>query len=90
MTVIAQIAPLASVVRPLIGFGLLATFLMVFKPLLTGLLRAGIMLLTPKMDGIFSERDRLTAFLQLNRMAADLDGKQPNLAAELRQLAGRN
>ena len=90
MSTVALISPVASIVRPLIGLGLLATFAMLFKPLLVGLLRAGIMLIKPRVQVVEeTERQRVRGILQLTRMARDLDATQPGLAQELRHLAAR-
>lgn len=76
--------------RPLLGFGILATMLIVFKPIIVGFLRAGLLLLQPKLT-----RDEKTAkrnlrnILTIRRMANDLDRSSPSMAAELRALAAR-
>lgn len=80
-----------SFVRPLLGLSLLAALLVVFKPLLVGLLRAGLLLLKPRQTlEQRSARSALRSILMLNSMARDLDGVQPNLANELRSLASRS
>jgi len=76
--------------RPLIGVSLFATLLLLFKPLLKGLLQAGILLLSPRKS--LEERrmvQKVRAARMVNRIARDYDASQPNLAAELRQLASR-
>jgi hypothetical protein len=90
MSIISLVSPVASVVRPMIGFGLVATLLMVFKPLLSGLLRAALMLMTPRVNVQGEARQRVRSINALNLMARDLDSTQPNMANELRQLANRN
>ena len=81
---------LATFARPLLGIGLLITLLMIFKPLLVGLLRAALLVLQPRLSfEQRSERRTLRSILMLNRMANDFDHVQPNLAAEMRQLANR-
>jgi len=80
----------ASAARPLLGLGALAAFVMVFKPLLLGLLRAALLLVKPRRS--MAERiaqDRLAGVLTMQRMARDIEASEPNLAAELRSIAGR-
>jgi len=76
--------------RPLLGLSLFATLLLLFKPLLKGLLQAGLLLLSPRKS---LEERRLTQKIRsvklLNRVASSYEVSQPNLAAELRQLASR-
>ena len=81
----------APVARPLLGLSAFVAVLMFFKPLLTGLLRAALLVVKPRQAP--QERvvqRKLSDVLMLNRMARDLDATQPNLAAELRILAGRD
>lgn len=79
-----------SLVRPMLGLGLLAAVLLAFKPLLVGLLRAGLLILKPRQTlEQRSARSVLRSILMLNGMARDLEGVQPNLANELRALASR-
>ena len=76
--------------RPLIGVSVFATLVLLFQPLLKGLLRAGILLLSPRKS--LEERrmvQKVRAASMLNRLARDYDASQPNLAAELRQFASR-
>jgi len=76
--------------RPLLGVSLFATLLLLFKPLLKGLLQAGLLLLSPRKS--LEERrliQKIRSAKLINRIAADYDVSQPNLAAELRQLASR-
>jgi hypothetical protein len=76
--------------RPLLGFGILAAFLWLFKPLLRGLARAALILVRPRASlAQRTERRNLRSIVALNRMARELDTQQPNLAAELRLLAAR-
>lgn len=76
--------------RPLIGLSLFATLLLLFKPLLKGLLQAGLLLLSPRKS---LEERRLAQKVRgaklVNRIASNYETSQPNLAAELRQLASR-
>lgn len=76
--------------RPLLGIGLLAALLWLFKPLLGGLARASFVLLNPRRSlAERAARRNLDSVRMLQRMARELDLQQPNLAAELRLLAGR-
>jgi len=80
----------ASVARPLLGLGAIITVLMLFKPLIVGLFRAGWIAIVPHRSLEERENRRtLRGVLMLNRMARDLDLTQPNLASELRLLAAR-
>ena len=77
--------------RPLIGLGILATLLLLFKPLIVGMLRAALLVVSPRKS--LQERkahNNMQGALMLNRMARELDSSQPSLAAELRLLAGRD
>lgn len=79
-----------GIVRPMLGLSLLAAVLVAFRPLLTGLLRAGLLVLRPRKTlEQRSARSILRSILLLNSMARDLDNVQPNLANELRALAAR-
>ncbi len=89
MSVLSLITPVASIVRPMIGLGLLTTSIIIFKPLLTGILRALILLVTPKVKIAEVKNKNIHSISLLNKMARDLENSQPNVAAELRQLAGR-
>jgi hypothetical protein len=76
--------------RPLIGVSLFATLLLLFKPLLKGLLQAGLLLLSPRKS--LDERrmmEQARSARMLNNIARQYDASQPNLAAELRQFASR-
>jgi len=76
--------------RPLIGISVFATLLLVFKPLLKGLLQAALLIISPRKS--LDERramQRARSAWTLHRMAQQYDATQPNLAAELRQLASR-
>jgi hypothetical protein len=89
---VAQVAvtSIIAAARPLLGLGILVTVLIVFKPLIMGMLRAALLVFNPKMT-----RDQKTAsrnlrnMLTIRRIANDLDYSSPNMAAELRALAAR-
>jgi hypothetical protein len=79
-----------AVVRPLLGLGVLAAVMVVFKPLLVGLLRAALLVVRPRKSlEERSQRSMLQSVLMLNHMARDLDRVQPSLANELRAIASR-
>jgi hypothetical protein len=81
----------AAVARPVFGAGALMTVLMVFRPLVVGVLQAIGLLLRPRLSLEERENRRaLRSTLMLNRMARDFDQTQPNQAAELRYLATRD
>jgi len=76
--------------RPLIGVSLFATLLLLFRPLLKGLLQAALLVVSPRKS--LDERrtmQKVRSVKLLNRIASDYENSQPNLAAELRQLASR-
>ena len=76
--------------RPLLGVSLFATLLLLFKPLLKGLIQAGLLLLSPRKS--LEERrlvQKIRSAKLLNRIASNYETSQPNLAAELRQFASR-
>ena len=80
-----------AVARPLLGLGILAALMVVFKPLLVGLLRAALLAIKPRKSlEERSARTMLQSVMMLNRMAHDLDRVQPNLANELRAIASRH
>lgn len=87
---------IVSAVRPmlglglLIGLGLVATLLTVFRPLLLGVVRAALILFKPRLS-LEERRSRrlIRGVLMLNRLANEYDASQPNLAGELRNLASR-
>lgn len=86
----ALVTTLPMFVRPLLGIGLLATFVMLFKPLLIGLLRAALLMLQPRQS--LEQRNtarRLRDMLMLTSMTRELDATDPALATELRALAAR-
>ena len=78
------------VLRPLIGFGLVAALLWLFRPLLRGLARAAYLVVRPRVSRESRyQRRTMRETLMLNRMARELDTQQPGVAAELRMLAAR-
>lgn len=79
-----------SFARPLLGFSAVAAVLVMFKPLLLGLLRAALLLVKPRRS--LEERQArrtMKSILMLNRMAREYDSIHPSLAAELRSIAAR-
>lgn len=80
-----------TIVRPLLGLGLLAAVLVAFKPLLVGLLRASLLVIKPRQTSEQrSARERLQSLLTINRVARDVELAHPALASELRALAARS
>ncbi|AMP02363.1 hypothetical protein CAter282_4602 [Collimonas arenae] len=87
----ALLAAAANVLRPVLGLGAVATLMVYFKPLWMGLLRAALMLIKPRKS--LDQRIARSKFMGqqlMRRMANDHAVSQPNLAAELRLLAGRD
>jgi hypothetical protein len=86
-TFIGAVAPIA---RPLLGLSAVVAFLLIFKPLLVGLLRAALLLVKPRQSIAERKvRSALRDVVMLNRMARELESSQPSLAAELRGFACR-
>jgi hypothetical protein len=80
-----------AVTRSVVGVGMFVGALTLFKPLVVGLARAALLLVSPRQT--LKERiakRRLRGIVTLNRMASELDQLQPNLAAELRYVASRD
>jgi hypothetical protein len=76
--------------RPFLGLSALITLLMIFKPLVLGIIRAAWLTIKPRQSlEQRNARRKLFGVMMLNRMANEYDRSQPNLAAELRLLAGR-
>ncbi len=87
---LASIGVAIVALRPLIGFGLIAGLLWLFKPIVRGLARSAVMLFKPRHSlEQRNQRRTLRSIVALNRMARELDTQQPSLAAELRLLAAR-
>lgn len=81
----------SPIIRPLIGLGVFATLLVVFKPLIAGLLRAGLLLLSPRLSfAQREERSRVRNAIRLNRLARSLETQHPSLASELHALNSRD
>lgn len=81
---------IANIARPVLGLSLAVTLLMIFKPLVIGFLRAGLLVLQPRLSRADrTARRTLRSVIMLNRMANELDSTQPSLAAEMRLLACR-
>jgi len=77
-----------AMMRPLLGLGVLVTLLMVFKPLVMGIVRAAFVMVVPRKSLEQRVRQhRFNGVKMLNRMANDYSRSQPNFAAELRNLA---
>jgi hypothetical protein len=79
-----------AVARPLLGLGMMAALMMVFKPLLIGLLRAALLVIKPRQSlEQRSARAQMRSVMKLNRMARDIESAHPSLASELRAIASR-
>lgn len=80
---------LAPMVRLLAGFSAIAAVLVVFRPLLTGMVRAAILVVRPRLT---LEERKARALMRdrrvLDRMIASSCG--PSHAAELRAIAARD
>lgn len=77
-------------VRPILGFGALATFLVLFKPLIAGFLRAALLVVSPRQPlAQRKAKQKRNGIQYLQRLARQYDDVQPSLAAELRSLASR-
>ncbi|MES2535537.1 MAG: hypothetical protein V4632_06650 [Pseudomonadota bacterium] len=80
-----------SIGFPVISAGVFATLLVVFKPIITGMLRAALLIISPRKSlNERNMRSRLQGVLMLNRLARDMDASQPGLAAEFRYFASRD
>jgi hypothetical protein len=89
MSLLSIINP--TFVRPLLGLSALAVLLILFKPLLVGLLRATLLMLKPRQSlEQRSLRRNMEGVMMMNRMARDIHSSHPSLAAELRSIAARN
>lgn len=91
LNIAAPTINLATVARPLVELGFLGTFVLVFEPLLKGLLQAGLLLLKPRKS--LDERKASANFdtmMTINRMASDIESSDPSLAAELRAMASHS
>jgi hypothetical protein len=77
--------------RPLIGLGIFATLLVIFRPLLSGIVRAAMLVLAPRKS--LQER-RANAHVKdvmaVHRLARKLENQHPSLAAELRAISSRD
>ena len=79
-----------SVARPLLRFTALAALLLIFRPMLVGMLRAAVLVVKPRRSlEERASRRNMKGILMLNRMAREYDTTQPSLAAELRSIAAR-
>jgi hypothetical protein len=83
------VGTLFSAVRPLLGIGAFITFLMMFKPLIAGVLRLALFMVQPEVENQ-PVCPNAHGSLMLKRMADELTMFQPVLAAELRLLALNN
>ena len=90
LSIAFPVEAIAANARPLLGLGVLAALMVVFKPLLVGLLRAALLTIRPRKSlEERSQRSMLQSVMMLNRMARDLERVEPSLANELRAIASR-
>lgn len=90
-SIIPALQAMTVVVRPLVGILMACAFVLVFRPLLQGLLKAALLLISPRKS--LPERRQhqtLRGVMQLHRMARDMEQSLPNMAAELRSFAARH
>ena len=76
--------------RPLVSLGVVALLAIVFKPLLSGLARAALLVIKPRRS--LEEREatkRLRTRRTLDALAREVEASQPNFAAELRNFSPR-
>ncbi|QRX84242.1 hypothetical protein [Glaciimonas sp. PAMC28666] len=80
-----------AAVMPLIGLCAVIVVGIIFKPLLRGIFRAGLLMINPRKSLERRIADNKIAGRKIaRRMANDQAGSQPSLAAELRLLASSN
>jgi len=85
------VGPAVAVARPLFGVGALATFFMMFRPLIVGVFQAIKLVFSPRLSlEERRERQSLRRVAMLNKLARDFDQFEPSQAAELRMLASRD
>lgn len=90
-TALPMLQSMAAAIRPMIGVAMAGVFVMVFKPLLEGLLRAALLLLAPRKSLPERRRSQAMAGVRLlHRMAGEVESSQPAMAAELRAMAARD
>jgi hypothetical protein len=88
MSTLTSISPLTAIARPLFGLSLSAVTLIVFKPLLSGVVRASLLVFKPRAAAVESvSRNRVRDTVYLNRLATKYGTFSPALASELRSLA---
>ena len=90
---VAQVAAATAinVTPPLFGLGILVTVLMMFKLLLSGLLRAMLSIVKPSRSLEERASHHNPEYVKMiNRMASELETSQPGVATELRLLTFRS
>lgn len=81
----------AGAARPLMGLGIFAALLVMFRPLLSGLARAALLVVSPRKS--LDERRtqaHMKDVVEINRLARKLENQHPSLAAELRAFSLRD
>lgn len=99
VTVVESLVLVATrFVRPLLGLGAMAGLLVLFRPLLVGLLQAALLVIRPRQtraersvrQEARNRRAKLRQTQHLLRLAQDFDASQPSQAAELRGFTARD
>jgi hypothetical protein len=84
----ASVVPVLPLIQGILSVSLLAGFIVFFKPLLTGVVRALVLLVRPRLSkDELSARRRTRDAKMLQRMINSSQG--PSHAAELRALGSR-
>ena len=89
---VAQVAitSIIAAARPLLGLGIIAAMLIIFKPMFTGMLRAALLVIQPRQNREQKTAKRnLRSVMEIHRVARDFDSTSPSMAAELRAMAAR-
>lgn len=89
-SIVPVLQSMTLAIRPLAGIAMASVFVLVFRPLLTGLLKAALLLLSPRKS-LPERRQRQDALgvRLLHNLARDIEHSLPNMAAELRSFAAR-
>ena len=99
LSVLDSMLPVASNVvgaaaqssRPLIGFGVFAALVVFFKPLLSGIARAAMLVVSPRQSLEQRELNRRVKDQRyITELARNLEIQHPGLASELRSIALRD
>ncbi|MQR01068.1 hypothetical protein [Glaciimonas soli] len=82
-----ELTKITAILWPLLGLAAIAALLMLFKPLLSGILHAALLLMKPRksLEQRIAEHNATERKL-LHRKANDQDGSQVAIATDLRLL----